>query len=87
VTQGANAGQTFQFEVTLVQQGNGLTGGNSNIVLSGAVNGPTASVAYVQPGLGYTGTFTWTMGADGNASGQFTNSYPNSGTSQLIRIG
>ena len=86
VEQGAGSGQTFEFDVGLTQSGSQLTGGNSGIVMSGTVNGRTAQVQYVQPALGYTGTFTWTMGPDGNAFGAFTNSLPNSGRSSLIRL-
>jgi hypothetical protein len=85
VTEGSGAGQTFTFDVTLTQTGNEIGGGNGGIVMTGSVSGTTASVSYTQPALGLTGTFIWTMGANGNATGTFTSSVPNSGTSQLIR--
>ncbi|MCC6770833.1 MAG: hypothetical protein IT360_06435, partial [Gemmatimonadaceae bacterium] len=53
---------------------------------SGTVAGNIATVEFNQPGLGLTGIFIWTLGADGNATGTFTSSVPNSGTSQLIRL-
>jgi hypothetical protein len=86
VTQGAGVGQTHVFVVSLTQQGDQLSGGNSEIVISGYVSGQTAVAGYVQPPLGYTGTFTWTMSNDGNAYGSFTNSLPNAGTSTLMRL-
>jgi hypothetical protein len=84
VTTGNGAGQTFSFEVTLTQSGNSLSGGNSGIQMSGVVSGATATLTYVQPALGLTGTFNWTM-SGGAASGTFTSSVPNAGTSQLVR--
>lgn len=86
VTEGSNAGQTFTFDVSLSQQGDQISGGNSGIQISGVVNGDTAILEYVQPALGYTGTFTWTMVGPNQAAGTFTNSYPNAGTSNLQRL-
>ena len=85
VTDGAGAGQTFTFDITLNQTGNVISGGNGGIIMSGTVSGQTATVSFSQPALDITGTFVWTMGAGGNASGSYTSSVPNSGTSQLIR--
>ena len=85
VTSGSGAGQTYTFDVTLVQSGNQLTGGNSGIQISGSVNGQTATATYTQPALGITGTFEWTFLSSGNAAGTFTSSVPNAGTSQLVR--
>ena len=87
VTEGAGAGQTFTFDVTLTQVGNVLSGGNGGIVMNGTVSGTTASVSFTQPALGISGSFTWTMGAGGNATGTYTSSVPNAGTSQLVRSG
>jgi hypothetical protein len=86
VTEGSNIGQTYTFDVRLSQTGAIVTGGNSGIAISGRVEGATASLAYGQPALGYSGTFTWTMNSSGVAQGSFTNSYPNAGTSSLVRI-
>jgi hypothetical protein len=86
VTGGANAGESFTFDVSLVQQGATLTGGNDEIVLSGYVTGETAVIEYVQPALGYAGTFVWTKLGPNQAQGTFTNSYPNSGTSTITRL-
>jgi hypothetical protein len=86
VTEGSNVGDTFTFDVTLTQNGNQLSGGNNGIQMSGTVSGDTALVQYAQPALGYTGTFIWTMVAPGEATGSFTSSYPNSGTSTLHRL-
>jgi hypothetical protein len=86
VTEGQGAGETYSFDVLLPQSGDRLGGGNAGIVMVGRVNGATAQVSYEQRNLGYSGTFTWTMGADGNASGRLTNSSPNSGASYLIRL-
>lgn len=85
VTSGSGAGQTFSFEVTLTQNGGLLSGGNSGIVIQGQIEGRTATATYTQPALGLTGTFSWTMSAEGNAAGSFTSSVPNAGTSQLVR--
>jgi hypothetical protein len=86
VTEGPGTGQTFSFDVTLQQDGAVLRGGNSGLTINGVVQGNTASVAYVQPGLGYTGTFHWTMQSRAEARGSFTNSAPNSGSSVLVRL-
>ena len=56
------------------------------IEFSGTVAGNIATVQFSQPTLGVTGIFIWTLGADGNASGTFTSSIPNSGTSELVRL-
>ena len=86
VVQGAGAGQTFTFQVTLTQSGATLQGGAPGaITLSGTVAGNIATAQFTQPGLNLTGIFIWTLNADGNATGTFTSSVPNSGTSQLIR--
>ncbi|MGE0228626.1 MAG: hypothetical protein AB7I38_08535 [Dehalococcoidia bacterium] len=87
VLQGRGAGQTFTFQVAIAQAGNSISGGAPGaLTLSGTVAGNIATVAFTQPGLGITGIFIWTLGADGNATGTFTSNVPNSGTSQLIRI-
>jgi hypothetical protein len=86
VLEGSNSGQTFSFEVRLSQSGSTITGGNSGIAITGYVEGLTAFANYVQPALGYTGTFTWTMASNELAQGSFTNSYPNAGSSSLFRL-
>lgn len=86
VTDGPNTGNTYTFNVTLTQNGDSITGGNSGMLISGSVGGDTASVEYTQPALGYQGTFTWTLVAQDRAEGTFTSSYPNSGTSLLLRL-
>lgn len=87
ILQGRGAGQTFTFQVSITQTGNSIQGGAPGaIALSGTVAGNIATVEFSQPGLGITGIFIWTMGADGNATGTFTSTVPNSGTSQLIRL-
>lgn len=86
VTEGANAGRTYTFDVALSQQDNRVAGGNSGIQISGTVQGDTATLEYVQPALGLRGTFVWTMVSPDQAAGTFTNSYPNAGTSTLQRL-
>ena len=86
VTEGSNAGQSFSFEVTLVQDGKQVSGGNSGIQMAGVVSGDTALLEYSQPALGYTGTFIWTMVSEDRATGSFTSSHPNAGTSTLLRL-
>jgi len=87
VLQGRGAGQTYTFQVAITQSGSALSGGAAgDINLSGTVAGNIATVEFNQPGLGFTGIFIWTLGADGNAAGTFTSSVPNSGTSQLVRL-
>ena len=86
IMEGANAGRTYTFDVSLEQRGNRLSGGNGGIQLTGVVTGDTATVEYVQPALGLQGTFVWTMTDPNRATGTFTNSYPNSGTSTLERL-
>ena len=85
MTSGSGTGQTFAFDVQLTQSGSTLSGGNSGMVITGTVQGNTAQAQFVQPQLGYTGTFTWTMSGDGNAYGTFTSTAGNAGTSALIR--
>ena len=87
VTAGEGAGQTFTFDVVLAQSGATLSGGNAQISLSGTVSGDTATVQFTQPSLGYSGTFVWTLTGRDAASGSFSSSVPNSGTSQLVRLG
>jgi hypothetical protein len=86
ITEGEGAGQTYSFDVSLEQDGNALSGGNDGIQITGTVTGDTATVGYVQPAHGLQGTFVWTMTGDGVATGAFTSSYPNSGTSVLERL-
>jgi hypothetical protein len=87
VTLGAGMGQTFVFDVVLTQSGPSLQGGAEGVIaLSGSVASNIATVAYTQPGLGVTGIFIWTLHADGDATGTFTSSVPNSGTSGLTRL-
>ncbi len=87
VVQGAGAGQSFAFQVVITQSDSELRGGAGGaIALSGTVAGNIATVQFTQPGLGVTGIFIWTLNADGNATGTFTSSASNSGTSQLIRL-
>ncbi len=87
VVQGAGAGQSFAFQVVITQSDSELRGGASGVIaLSGTVAGNIATAQFTQPGLNFTGIFIWTLNADGNATGTFTSSVPNSGTSQLIRL-
>lgn len=86
VTQGSNAGETFTFDVALSQQGNRITGGNGGIQISGTVEGDVATLQYVQPALGLSGAFVWTMVSPDRAEGTFTNSFPNAGNSTLVRL-
>jgi hypothetical protein len=86
ITDGENTGQTYSFDVSLEQRGNRLTGGNGEIQMTGVVTGDTAMVDYIQPALGLNGTFVWTMTDQNRATGRFTNSSPNSGTSVLERM-
>lgn len=87
ITEGTGSGgQPFSFDVQLVQSGSTLSGSGSGLVISGVVGGRTATLQYSQPALGYTGSFVWTMAADGSsASGTFTSSAGNAGTSILAR--
>ena len=85
VTGGAGVGSAFSFDVTLMQSGSTLQGGNSELIVVGRVDGNTATVQFNQPGPGFTGLFVWTMDGTGNASGSFSTSAPNGGPSQLIR--
>lgn len=85
VTDGTGAGQTFTFDVTLTQSGFSLSGGSFELSLTGVIDGQSIRAEFTQPS-GVTGLFSWTLGADGNASGTFRSSVPNSGTSQLIRL-
>jgi len=87
ILQGRGAGQTFSFQVSITQAGASIQGGATGaIALAGTVAGNIATVEFSQPGLGISGIFIWTLGADGNATGTFTSNVPNSGTSQLIRV-
>lgn len=87
ILQGRGAGQSFAFQVSINQSGNSISGGAAGaITLAGTVAGNIATVEFNQPSLGVTGIFIWTLGADGDATGTFTSSVPNSGTSQLVRL-
>jgi hypothetical protein len=86
VTEGASTGQAFSFDVALSQDGDRISGGNSGIQMSGVVLGDTATLNYVQPALGFSGTFVWTMIAPGQAEGTFTSTAPNAGTSTAQRL-
>lgn len=85
VTDGAGAGQIFTFDVVLTQSGSSFSGGNFELSLSGVIAGDSITAQFAHPS-GITGSFAWTLGADGTASGAFESSAPNSGTSQLIRL-
>ena len=87
VTDGTNTGNHYSFDVFLAQDGNRLSGGNGNIKLTGTITGDTATIAYVQPALGYEGTFVWKLVDADRAEGLFTSSAPNSGASVLKRPG
>jgi hypothetical protein len=87
VEEGRGAGETYVFLVTIVQSGSALEGGAADAInFSGTVVVNVATVEFSQPALGVTGIFIWTMQPDGNATGTFTSSVPNSGTSQLLRV-
>ena len=86
ISEGAGTGQTFTFDVTLQQNGNSLSGGNSGIVITGTVQDQTAVLTYSQAALGHMGTFNWTLTGPNTARGTFTSSVPNSGTSTLQRL-
>lgn len=84
---GQGAGQTYAFFVSITQTGAELRGGAPGAIeFSGTVAANIATVQFAQPTLGVTGIFIWTLNADGNASGTFTSSIPNSGASELIRL-
>jgi hypothetical protein len=84
---GQGAGETYAFFVSIAQTGAELRGGAPGAIeFSGTVAGNIATVQFSQPTLGVTGIFIWTLGADGSASGTFTSSIPNSGTSELVRL-
>jgi hypothetical protein len=82
VTQGSGLGTLVVFDVTLRQDGDTVSGGNSAIRLSGKLQGVRVLVNFVQPALGYSGTFDWTLSPAG-AEGSFVSSVPNSGSSQV----
>jgi hypothetical protein len=85
VTTGQGSGTVVSFDITLQQNGSTVTGGNGELNLSGRMEGNTLRAQFLQPGLGYSGTFTWQLDASGG-SGQFTTSVPNGGSSQLLRL-
>ncbi|HEX5140344.1 MAG TPA: hypothetical protein VFX19_05350 [Dehalococcoidia bacterium] len=86
VLSGAGAGQSFSFDIVLRQNGTQISGGNAGMQIGGYVTGNVATLNYIQPSTGYSGTFVWTQAAPGVAQGTFTSSYPNSGTSTLQRL-
>jgi hypothetical protein len=86
VMSGAGTGQSFSFDIVLRQNGTQITGGNAGMLVSGYVTGNVATLNYIQPSTGYSGTFVWTQSAPGVAQGTFTSSYPNSGSSTLQRL-
>jgi hypothetical protein len=84
VTEGAGAGQSFTFDVTLTQSGASLMGGNAELSIGGEVADGSLSATFSQPG-GITGTFLCRFAGD-TGSGTFQSSVPNSGTSALSRL-
>lgn len=85
ITEGLGAGESYAFDVSLEQNGRSLRGGNDGVVVTGIVDGQTATLTYRQPALGYTATFTLTL-VDGNWGGGAFTSAVNSGTSRVQRV-
>ena len=87
VEEGTGVGQAFAFDVAITQTGAALSGSAPGvIVFTGTVVANFVTVEFSQPTLGVTGIFIWTMQPDGSATGTFTSSIPNSGTSHLERL-
>jgi hypothetical protein len=85
VSEGAGSGQTFVFDVVLLQSGSSVSGGNFELSLAGTLDASGLTAQFTQPS-GITGNFSWSLGSGGNGSGTFQSSVPNGGTSQLIRL-
>lgn len=85
ITEGIGIGQTFAFDVTLLQSGAAVTGGNAELSLAGALTGATFVAQFNQPS-GISGTFQWTLTDEGNGAGRSDSSVPNGGSSQLLRL-
>jgi hypothetical protein len=85
ITDGSGSGTVISFDVVLQQSGSTVSGGNAEIQVSGQVEGATLRAQFVQPGLRYTGTFTWVLDTSGG-SGNFVSTVPNSGSSHLTRL-
>jgi hypothetical protein len=85
VTEGSGAGQSVSFDIELRQVGDVVSGGNSEISLSGQVQGDRAVMQFVQPALGYRGSFDWTI-SSGGGTGSFSTSVPNRGVSMITPL-
>ena len=85
VTTGQGSGTVVSFDVSLQQNGAAVTGGNNELNLTGRMEGNMLQAQFVQPGLGYSGTFTWRLDGSGGF-GEFVTSVPNGGSSQLLRL-
>jgi hypothetical protein len=86
VTYGPGSGQSFNFTVTLSQQGARFSGSGDGLSIGGTVNGATLHAEYTQDN-GTNGTFDWTLAPDGDTfAGTFTNSSGNGGTSSGQRL-
>ena len=85
ITDGAGAGQSYSFDVSLEQDGRRVSGGNDGVRVDGTAEGRTVTLTYRQPALGYTATFTWTLVNGSWGGGAFTSAV-NAGTSLLQRV-
>jgi hypothetical protein len=84
ITEGIGAGESYAFSVTLEQDGGSIRGGNDGVVVTGRVEGRTATLTYRQAALGYAATFTLTLVDNTWGGGAFTSAV-NSGTSRMQR--
>ncbi|MHB8578046.1 MAG: IPT/TIG domain-containing protein [Dehalococcoidia bacterium] len=87
VTYGAGVGGQYPFVVVIQQAGNQIAGSGGGLQFSGTISGNAVHVDYLQDN-GATGTFDWTVSADGSSlTGSFTNSTGNGGDSSASRAG
>lgn len=85
ITSGNGAGTVVSFDITLQQTGSLVSGGNNDLSVSGRMDSGMLIAQFVQPALGYSGTFRWRLDASGGV-GEFASSVPNSGTSRLVKL-
>jgi S1-C subfamily serine protease len=80
VTYGDGTGQSFQFEMTIDQSGQQISGYTGSLTFTGTRSGTVITVQFTRPGG--TGYFSWTLQPDGTLEGGYADAgAKNGGTS------
>lgn len=86
ITSGSGTGSTYTFSVVLREENGVVTGGGDGLSIAGYRDGSSVSATFTRPGG--SGAFAWTAQGDGSYAGTFRDDgIPNSGRSELVRIG